>query len=354
MAETAPEMEIVESCSLCGSERQNFLFWTYDRLYRLPGKFGTLQCEQCNLIRLSPRPTVEAIGIYYPDDYGAYKKPPLTVKQLRDTNRSLGNLRNAVRDTVISGLGYETGKLAAWQTFLRSPLTKLAYKRATYGFGDLFPKFVSNGMALEVGCGTGTYLSFLKYHGWKVNGVDLSPHAAKTAKENFGIDVFLGQLENSPFPDESFDYIHLSHVVEHFFDPLETMKKVRDLLKPNGVVYIEVPNAEGIGAQMSGKYWYGWDAPRHLFMFTPDTLKKILDGAGLNLTKIRTEIWDSFSWADTYIKEDERGEKLEIRQSVRGIDYFKVKGQGISAKVKHFLKPLDGDIISCWATRTKK
>jgi hypothetical protein len=199
MAELELTTEIVENCPLCGSDKQNFLFWTYDRLYRLPGKFGTLQCEQCSLIRLSPRPTVAAIGIYYPDDYGAYKTPLLTIEQIRNTNRPFGSLRNAVRDSVISGLGYDTGKLTGWQRAFRLPLTKLAYKKATYGFGDLLPKYVSSGTALEVGCGNGKYLNFLKYYGWKVVGVDLSPHAAKSAKENFDIDVFLGQLEDSPF-----------------------------------------------------------------------------------------------------------------------------------------------------------
>jgi hypothetical protein len=76
------------------------------------------------LIRLSPRPTVAAIGIYYPDDYGAYKTSLLTIEQIRNTNRPFGSLRNAVRDSVISGLGYDTGKLTGWQRAFRLPLTK--------------------------------------------------------------------------------------------------------------------------------------------------------------------------------------------------------------------------------------
>ncbi len=294
--------ETVENFPLCSHSKQKFLFWTYDRLYRLPGKFGEFICEQCNLIRLSPRPTVDTIGFYYPEDYGAYRKPTVLMHSVATTYRD--RLRDSVRNTVLSSQGYDTGKLSRWQKLFRPLLTKLFHKGATYGYGDLFPSYITGGKALEVGCGNGTFLNILKRYGWNVVGVDLSPHAAQAAKELFDIDVFTGQLEDAPFPENSFDYIHLSHVVEHFYDPLEAMKKVRTLLKPGGTVYIEVPNAEGIGAQMSKEYWYGWDAPRHLFMFTPETLKNTVNEAGLSITKLRTRVWDSFPWADTYIREE--------------------------------------------------
>jgi len=180
-----------------------------------------LQCEQCNLIRLSPRPTVDAIGLYYPEDYGAYRKPSISMQAVATTYRD--TLRDAVRNTVLSGLGYDTGKLSGWQNISRPLLTKLFFKGATYGFGDLFPSRIAGGKALEVGCGNGAFLNILKQLGWDVVGADSSPHAARTAKEDFDIDVFVGQLADAPFPEESFDYVHLSHVVEHFYDPLETM-----------------------------------------------------------------------------------------------------------------------------------
>lgn len=351
MVESTLITEKVEQCPLCGKHEEKFLFWNYDRLYRLPGKFGTVLCKQCQLIRLSPRPTVEAIGAYYPEDYGAYRKPTFSIDLVKGKNES--GLRNSIRKSVLSDLGYDTGELKTWEKLLRPVFTKLFYKRATYGYGDLFPRHVKNGKALEIGCGNAAYLSYLKYHGWDVVGLDLSSHSAKAAKENFDIDVFVGQVENAPFPNESFDYIHLSHVVEHFYDPLESMKKVYDLLKPGGIIYVEVPNAEGISAKMSGEYWYGWDAPRHLYMFTPETLKLTLTKAGFEFVKMKSALWDSFSWESTYKYEEKSGEKLEVRPSIEQSDSLKIKKQLLEAKVKHFFKPLDGDFISCWAVKPK-
>jgi hypothetical protein len=126
--EAEPAMEVVEKCSLCGSDKQKFLFWSYDRLYRLPGKFGTLQCEQCNLIRLSPRPTVDTIGIYYPSDYGAYRNSSFLAQP--DKPRLKNNLRTAVRNAVLSGLRYNTGKLHNWQKLFRPLLTKFNQSNA--------------------------------------------------------------------------------------------------------------------------------------------------------------------------------------------------------------------------------
>jgi len=129
---------------------------------------------------------------------------------------------------------------------------------------------------------------------------------------------------------------------------------VRTLLKPGGLTYVEVLNAAGVGAQMSGEYWYGWDAPRHLFTFTPETLEKTLTEAGLEVTKIKTRVWDSFSWASTYVREEKTSEKLANRPSAEGGDYLKVLEQGVAARAKHLLKPLDGDLICCLATRLKE
>jgi SAM-dependent methyltransferase len=341
--------EDVEICPLCGSDKSQLLFWNYDRLYRFPEKFGTLICQECNLVRLSPRPTVTHISRHYPDDYGAYLTSRASINTI--SNHSLIGVRNFIRNSVMSSLGYNFGTLSNSQKFLRPLLTKLFFKNATYGYGDVFPYYVPNGNALEVGCGNGNYLSYLKHYGWNVTGVDLSPHAARVAKELFDIDVFIGQLEDAPFSEKSFDYIHLSHVVEHFFDPVKTMKKVYELLKPNGTVFIEVPNAESISAEISKEYWYGWDAPRHLFMFSPSTLSKMLSVAGLKVSKMKSVMWNSFSWASTYMREEENGEKLSIRPHVLPEERLKLTMQNVISQVKHKLRPNDGDLIQCWATR---
>ena len=344
----APETELVEKCPLCKSGESNFLFWNFDRIYHLPGEFGTIICKTCQLVRLSPRPTVQAIAKYYPEDYGAYVNPA-SINAISDGDK-LG-VRNAIRNTVLSSLGYDAGHLRLWQKILRPLLSRIYYKQGTYGYGDLFPRFVPEGRALEIGCGNGFFLTYLKKHGWEVKGIDLSSHAARQAKELFDIDVFNGEIQDAPYEPESFDFIRLSHVVEHFFDPLESMKSVYSLLKPGGIVYVEVPNAEGIGAEISGPYWYGWDAPRHLFMFTPSTINQTLKDAGFKKVKTRTHLWDSFAWAMNYKFEEESGERLENRPIVRTEDSPQIEQDRREAQTKFSMRPNDGDIISCWAVK---
>lgn len=341
-------LETVSVCPLCSSGSSTFLFWNFDRLYHLPGKFGTYRCDECGLVRLSPRPTVETIGRHYPADYGAYN----TTASIHSVNAAnQRGVRGAVRNAVLSTIGYGNSRSSIWQRPMGAILSPFFYRRATYNFGDLFPNFVEGGRALEVGCGNGGFLSFLKYHGWSVAGVDLSPIAAQRAKELFDIDVFNGQLEDAPFTAESFDFIRLSHVLEHTYDPLQSLKKIFTLLKPGGIVYIEVPNAIGVGAEIYGEYWFGFDAPRHLFMFTPENLQLALERAGLQLFKLRTILWDSFDWAMTFKYEEETGDKLEERPTVRADDRQALEDNKSKARSMFNADPLSGDLICSWSRK---
>lgn len=340
------EKESVDVCPLCGSSAATFMFWNFDRIYHLPGKFGTYSCDGCGMIRLSPRPTVKSIARYYPEDYGPYNTE-VSINAVGSTNQT--GIRGGIRDAVLSDLGYGEDRIAGWQKLLRPVLRRLFFERATYGYGEVFPEFVENGSALEIGCGNGGFLSFLKHHGWRVTGLDLSPFAAKQAKELFDIDVFNGTLEDAPFPAETFNFVRLSHVLEHFFDPLSSLRKVFSLLKPGGKAYIEVPNAVSYGVEAYDQQWYGWDAPRHLFMFSPETLRLTVEKAGLKITKLETAWWDFSEWSMTFKYEDELGEKLPKRPLVRKDDREKINADCIEGKQRFNANGKNGDLIRCWA-----
>lgn len=342
-----PETELVDQCPLCGSREFTFRFWTFDRLYRLPGKFGMITCDGCGLYRLSPRPTPASIGMYYPEDYGAYVTPKSTNGQ----NGGNGGLKEGVRKSVLAALGYNVGRLSFWQKLFQPVFVRRFYSEATYSYGDRFPRFVPNGRALEVGCGNCTYLSFLKRNGWSVTGVDMSAQAALKAKEAFDIDVIVGQLQDASLESESFDYVHLSHVVEHFFDPLETMRTIARLLKPNGIAYIEVPNGKGLGAEMSGEYWYGWDPPRHLFTFAPDTCRLLMKNAGLSVTKIRTGLTNTFDWEIAYRNEEAAGKVLSRPPELNAEEKAKTEQKAREEKALFVGRPHDGDYIACWVQK---
>lgn len=347
----APPMEEVKDCPLCDSSESSFLFWNFDRFYHLPGKFGIVQCKNCSLVRLSPRPAKESLGFYYPqENYYSYQTPTVSIKNL--SNRSfISRIREGIRQTVFDNLGYPVGKLSAWQKILQPLIVKLFSKQSTYGWGEKFPKYKKDGFALDIGCGNGSQLSYLKHHGWKVIGLDLSEQASEVAKKNFGIDVYVGELENLPYPPNTFDFIIMSHVLEHVTSPVETLKRVKELLKPDGVVYVEVPNYESFSRKLSREHWFAWETPRHLFMFSPQTLEQIFRESELKIDKINTKVENLLNWDNTYKIEEKLGEKLTSRPFVTGLDKFKISFLYYSAKLIHLFNKNSGDFVRGWAKK---
>ncbi|MEJ7848400.1 MAG: class I SAM-dependent methyltransferase [Pyrinomonadaceae bacterium] len=344
------QFETINLCPLCGGQGADLLFWNYDRLYELPGKFGTYACRRCGLIRLSPRPKPSAMGAYYPEEYAAYNHHFFSPE-----GRSGGAsfLRRLVRRSVFARMGYATGPLHNLHKLLGLVTVPMFQKRATYGYGDIIPKFVPNGRVLEVGCGDGRFLAILKHHGWWVQGIDLSPIAAQRAKDEFDIDVFVGQVEHAKFEPGIFDHIHLSHVLEHFYDPVETLRQLKTLLKATGTMFIEVPNAGGAEAEIAGQLWYGWDAPRHLFMFDPSILTNAVETAGLHVIKLQTVPCHTFEWAITFKKEEELGVVSDTRPVIlTEEETFEVRNKIDQAEAIYASDQNKGERILCWIGQT--
>jgi SAM-dependent methyltransferase len=135
---------------------------------------------------------------------------------------------------------------------------------------------------LDVGCGRGMTLRALGRRGADVYGTQLSPSAARAAERLIGAGrVFVGELRGAGLPAASFDAVTLWHVLEHVVDPVETLTEVARLLKPNGLVYVEVPNAGGWTARTFGRDWLAWDVEHHAWHFTPPTLEAVASRAGL-------------------------------------------------------------------------
>jgi SAM-dependent methyltransferase len=348
-----PPTEEVPFCPLCGSADAKFLFWNFDRLYHLPGRFGLVQCTQCDLVRLSPRPSIQSLSFYYPEEeFYSYQTPTYSINTI-STGTLKARLVSEIRRIVFSGLGYPTGKLSYWQRLIRPVFSAAFFTRATYGWANGFPRHKENGFALDVGAGNGLYLSLLKHHGWRVQGLDISPKAAEMAKNHFDIDVFVGELDQLPFQAESFDHVNMSHVLEHVPDPLQTMKKVKELLKVGGTVYVEVPNVQSYSLNQSKEHWFAWDSPRHLFTFSPDNLGKLLRLAGLEIVTTETKIADLYQWDRTYRREDLSGEISPTRPNVDlsgrpGIIYLK-----IMSRIRRFFDGSSGDFICCRAVKPK-
>jgi 2-polyprenyl-3-methyl-5-hydroxy-6-metoxy-1,4-benzoquinol methylase len=143
--------------------------------------------------------------------------------------------------------------------------------------------------ALDIGASNGFYLVELRNKGWEVHGVEVDAEAARYAREQYGLSIRTGAAEDvlGDFPDEHFDLVTMWHVLEHLFDPLQVLSEVRRILKPGGILMLELPNLHCLPSALFGKYWGYLDVPRHLYHFTPQTLSTMLAKAGLSLNGIR-------------------------------------------------------------------
>jgi SAM-dependent methyltransferase len=144
---------------------------------------------------------------------------------------------------------------------------------------------------LDVGSSGGFLLDHFQQQGWQGFGIEPSRHAARHARERFGLEVFCGELldyqpANGFPPANGFDAVHCAQVLEHVLDPEACVARIADLLAPGGVAFIEVPNdfnvlQETARAKLGKSAW--WVAPdHHLNYFDADSLGSLLARHGLH------------------------------------------------------------------------
>jgi SAM-dependent methyltransferase len=132
---------------------------------------------------------------------------------------------------------------------------------------------------LDIGCGNGEFLFLAKSAGWSVVGVDPDPNAVAVARSR-GLDVRKGGIEVLGRQRDLFDGITLSHVIEHAHDPMALLRACHCLLKPGGWIWVETPNLDSLGHQRYARHWRGLEPPRHLVVFTRNSLCRLLAEAG--------------------------------------------------------------------------
>jgi len=138
---------------------------------------------------------------------------------------------------------------------------------------------------LDIGCSSGAFLSSLTDRSWQLYGIEIDALQANRATTRTGAHIFAGDLLDASFRPGSFDVITMFHVLEHFDHPHDRMKKIYEWLKPGGVIYLGLPNIESWEARVFGSYWFGLEVPRHLYHYTPTSLRLLLSAAGFR------EVW---------------------------------------------------------------
>ncbi len=146
---------------------------------------------------------------------------------------------------------------------------------------------------LEIGSGRGVFLEAALERGHAVTGQDLSGEAVRGIRERLGVPALEGPLEDLDLSAGSFDLVHMNHVLEHIPDPLTTLIRIRRLLRPGGLLYVEVPRQSNLlnrlSGIMAGKEFGFTYHPGHLYLFSPASLRRLLHDAGLPPRFLRIE-----------------------------------------------------------------
>lgn len=152
-------------------------------------------------------------------------------------------------------------------------------------------KLGRRGKFLDVGCGVGELLWSAKESNWEAEGVDPSKEFIEIGRERLGVEGRVMMLEEANFPDNYFDAIAMSSLIEHLYEPFETLCEVHRILRPDGLLWFDAPNEDGLYMQfgniymrLQGKDWVVVMAPTfppyHVQGFNPKSLRKLLDRAG--------------------------------------------------------------------------
>ncbi len=148
-------------------------------------------------------------------------------------------------------------------------------------------KFCRSGRLLDVGTGDGLFLKIASSSNFEISGTEISPAAVKAAKDLYGLNIHLTEIEDSDFEKDYFDVVTLWHVIEHVQAPLLVFKAAHKLLKPGGVIIVATPNLDKYLSRfiyrLLHRQPYPFYSPRgeqHLFHFTQDTLERMINRAG--------------------------------------------------------------------------
>jgi len=147
---------------------------------------------------------------------------------------------------------------------------------------------------LDYGTGTGYFTDYMVRQGYAAEGVEIDEKARAYGSEKFGIKISAPESLFHDFTAESFDAITLWHVLEHLYDPGRYLKRFLELLSDRGVLIIAVPNHKSKDAAAFGAEWAAYDVPRHLWHFSPATMRRMVGQAGFRVTETRHMPLDPF------------------------------------------------------------
>ena len=146
-----------------------------------------------------------------------------------------------------------------------------------------FQPWHKTGRILDVGCSAAFFMHLAQQHGWQADGVEIASWAADFSNRELGVRVFCGTLEQAEFPDDTFDVVFSSHVLEHIADPRSLLQEMRRVLRPGGLHVSVVPTQFASPSWRLRKRFIGDPPPKHVSFFNKDSFTSLIQEVGLDL-----------------------------------------------------------------------
>ncbi|MDH4164136.1 MAG: class I SAM-dependent methyltransferase [Nitrospirota bacterium] len=268
-------------CRICGSPDGHEHYRIPELMFGTKELFSYFQCGTCGCLQIEEIPT--DMSRYYPDNYYSFSSSPpgkSIVRRLSD------RLRLARDRAVVFGRGR------------RNSLSGRILRKSKYFYlADLH--LSPSARILDVGCGSGGRLSYLREMGLtNVSGID--PYIPQDIDRGGGLWILKKNVHDI---SGAWDVVMYNHSFEHVPDPREQLQSVYRILAPGGACIIRIPTVSSFAWEHYREYWYQVDAPRHLIIPSTDTMKFLAKTAGLILEKVEFDsTFEQFRVSECYKK----------------------------------------------------
>jgi 2-polyprenyl-3-methyl-5-hydroxy-6-metoxy-1,4-benzoquinol methylase len=236
-----PLNQFASPCAICHDPSEKSVLC---RVTLGPGtEYDLVRCRTCGVMFVQPLPSDEALAAFYSAEYFDFERHK-----------------------------YEGRGRAFARKYLRGH---------------------ARGRFLDVGCATGFFLNGVRREsGWSVCGVDIGEPAVRFARAELGLDVRAGELSASAFPPESFDFIHVSNILEHARQPVAVLEECRRIIAPGGRLFLSIPNG-AVDSRDLIRFHRAEGQPArsrsgHIFFFPAGTLRRVVHDAGFSIQDSRT------------------------------------------------------------------
>lgn len=268
-------------CRVCGNDSKNTHYNAREMMYGLRETFDYFQCSNCECLQISE--IIDDMSKYYPSDYYSFSK-----YSGKDFNGFAGWIKKKRYE-------YTTFN----NSILKSIFLSIAGKKGYDVFSDLSIK--KDYKILDVGCGNGEHFLYpLAEIGFK-NLLGCDPYINEDIEYTNGLKIKKEDVLNFK---ETFDIITYHHAFEHLANPSQHLKKVNELLTPDGICIIRIPTVSSYAWEHYRTNWVQLDAPRHFFLHSEKSILFLAKENGLELFDIKYDsTYLQFTGSELYLKD---------------------------------------------------